>query len=138
MVKAADVTVKDFNVVGSGVISVVIEGEVAAVKSAVAAAQDGASHMAEVIGINVIPLDKKLGPSSEPKRARTPSQALHLSKDEENSLKQLIKQGNDNGGSAGRTNGGATSKSRTVEDFAASYNKGSAGGTRPQQRGPVS
>ena len=55
MVKAADVTVKDFNVVGSGVISVVIEGEVAAVNSAVAAAQDGASHMAEVIGINVIP-----------------------------------------------------------------------------------
>ena len=54
MAKAADVTVKDFQVVGSGVISVVIEGEVAAVHSAIAAAQDGASHMAEVIGINVI------------------------------------------------------------------------------------
>jgi microcompartment protein CcmL/EutN len=55
MVKAADVTIKDFNVVGSGVISVIVEGEVAAVKSAIAAAQDGAAHMAEVISVNVIP-----------------------------------------------------------------------------------
>ncbi len=55
MVKAANVTVRDFNVVGSGVIAVVVEGEVAAVQSAVAAAKDGASHMADVIGINVIP-----------------------------------------------------------------------------------
>lgn len=55
MVKAADVTIKDFNVVGSGVIAVVVEGEVAAVQSAVAAAKDGASHMADVVGINVIP-----------------------------------------------------------------------------------
>lgn len=55
MVKAADVTIRDFNVVGSGVISVIVEGEVAAVKSAIAAAQDGAAHMGEVIGINVIP-----------------------------------------------------------------------------------
>lgn len=55
MVKAADVMVRDFHVVGSGVISVVVEGEVAAVKAAIAAAQDGAAHMADVIGVNVIP-----------------------------------------------------------------------------------
>lgn len=55
MVKAADVVIKDFNVVGSGVVAVIIEGEVAAVKAAVDAAQQEAAGMAEVIGINVIP-----------------------------------------------------------------------------------
>lgn len=55
MVKAADVVIKDFNVVGSGVVAVIIEGEVAAVKAAIACAEQEAKGMAEVIGINVIP-----------------------------------------------------------------------------------
>ncbi|OYT15345.1 MAG: carboxysome shell protein [Bacteroidetes bacterium 4572_77] len=55
MVKSANVVIKDFNVVGSGVIAVVIEGDVAAVKAAVENAEEKASTMAEVISINVIP-----------------------------------------------------------------------------------
>jgi microcompartment protein CcmL/EutN len=55
MVKAANVVVKDFNVVGSGVICVIVEGDVAAVKAAVESAEIGAASMADVVSINVIP-----------------------------------------------------------------------------------
>lgn len=55
MVKAANVVVKDFNVVGSGVICVIVEGDVAAVKAAIECAQDNAGSMADVISVNVIP-----------------------------------------------------------------------------------
>lgn len=55
MVKAADVTIVDFNYVGSGVISVMVEGEVAAVKSAIESAKSHAGDLAEIISINVIP-----------------------------------------------------------------------------------
>lgn len=55
MLKAADVRIKDFNMVGSAVISVVIEGEVAAVKAAIESAKSAAGNMAEVISTNVIP-----------------------------------------------------------------------------------
>lgn len=55
MLKAADVQLKNFNYVGSGVISVIVSGEVAAVKSAVDAAQNRAGQMAEVISVNIIP-----------------------------------------------------------------------------------
>jgi len=55
MLKAADVNLKKFEVVGSGVISVIIEGEVAAVKAAVESAELRAGHMAEIISVNVIP-----------------------------------------------------------------------------------
>ncbi len=55
MLKAADVSLKNFNYVGSGVISVIVSGEVAAVKSAVEAAQARAGNMAEIISVNVIP-----------------------------------------------------------------------------------
>ena len=54
MVKAADVTIKDFNKVGSGIIAVIVEGEVAAVKAAVDAAESEAAGLGEVIAINVI------------------------------------------------------------------------------------
>lgn len=54
MVKAADVTIKDFNKVGSGIIAVIVEGEVAAVKAAVDAAEHEAAGLGEVIAINVI------------------------------------------------------------------------------------
>ncbi|MFZ5967518.1 MAG: BMC domain-containing protein [Bacillota bacterium] len=55
MVKAANVKIADFNYVGSGVISVLVEGEVAAVKAAVESARQSAGQMAEIISINVIP-----------------------------------------------------------------------------------
>lgn len=55
MLKAADVNIKDFNFVGSGVISVIVEGEVAAVKAAIQSAEARAGNMAEIISINVIP-----------------------------------------------------------------------------------
>ncbi|MZQ97705.1 MAG: BMC domain-containing protein [Acidaminobacter sp.] len=55
MVKAANVVVKDFNIVGSGVVAVIIEGDVAAVKAAVEAAREEAGSKGQVIGINVIP-----------------------------------------------------------------------------------
>jgi len=55
MLKAANVKIKDFNLVGSGVISVIIEGEVAAVKAAIESAEATAGKMAEIISINVIP-----------------------------------------------------------------------------------
>lgn len=55
MVKAADVVVKDFNRVGSGIIAVVVEGDVAAVQAAVECARQDAGSMSEVVGINVIP-----------------------------------------------------------------------------------
>ncbi|BEP27950.1 BMC domain-containing protein [Helicovermis profundi] len=55
MVKAANVVIKDYNVVGSGVIAVVVEGDVSAVKAAVESAERLASPMAEVISVNVIP-----------------------------------------------------------------------------------
>lgn len=59
MLKAADVQLKSFNFVGSGVISVVVSGEVAAVKAAVEAAQNRAGQMAQVISVNVIPRPNK-------------------------------------------------------------------------------
>ncbi len=59
MLKAADVQLKNFNYVGSGVISVIVSGEVAAVKSAIEAAQNRAGMMAEVISVNVIPRPNK-------------------------------------------------------------------------------
>ena len=55
MVKAADVRIADFNLVGSGVISVMVEGEVAAVNAAIESAKMSAGDMAEIISINVIP-----------------------------------------------------------------------------------
>ncbi|MFT9495188.1 BMC domain-containing protein [Anaerosolibacter sp.] len=54
MVKAASVKIVDFNFVGSGIVSVIIEGEVAAVKAAVDSATASAGHLAEVISTNVI------------------------------------------------------------------------------------
>ncbi|ABR50651.1 microcompartments protein [Alkaliphilus metalliredigens QYMF] len=54
MVKAADVQIVDLNYVGSGIISVVVTGEVAAVKAAVDSGEEAAGRLAEVISTNVI------------------------------------------------------------------------------------
>jgi len=55
MVKSADVKIIDLNYVGSGIISVIISGEVAAVQAAVANGRETAEQLAEIISSNVIP-----------------------------------------------------------------------------------
>jgi len=55
MVKSANVSIVDFNFVGSGIVSVIIEGEVAAVRAAVDSAIATAGGLAEIISTNVIP-----------------------------------------------------------------------------------
>jgi ethanolamine utilization protein EutM len=54
MVKAADVHIVDFEYVGSGIVAVVVSGEVAAVKAAVDAGRESAAQIALVISSNVI------------------------------------------------------------------------------------
>ena len=53
--KAAAVKIIDFQIVGSGLVSVTLTGEVAAVTAAVEVGQDRAAYVAEVISANVIP-----------------------------------------------------------------------------------
>lgn len=55
MVKAADVTISDFQVVGSGLISVMVSGDVAAVTAAVESARYQIENLGELISANVIP-----------------------------------------------------------------------------------
>ncbi|WP_246579170.1 BMC domain-containing protein [Alkaliphilus flagellatus] len=55
MVKSADVKIVDLNYVGSGIISVIVSGEVAAVQAAVANGRETAEELAEIISTNVIP-----------------------------------------------------------------------------------
>ncbi len=54
MVKSADVTIIDFNYVGSGIVAVIVEGEVAAVQAAVDNGRREAEKLAELISVNVI------------------------------------------------------------------------------------
>ncbi|MTI48616.1 BMC domain-containing protein [Sporosalibacterium faouarense] len=54
MVKSADVTIIDMEFVGSGVVNVIVTGEVAAVKAAVENAIETAGQLAEIISSNVI------------------------------------------------------------------------------------
>lgn len=54
MVKAADVHVEDFNYVGSGIVAVIVSGEVAAVTAAVESASEVISPIADIISANVI------------------------------------------------------------------------------------
>ncbi len=55
MLKAANVKIMDFQIVGSGLVSVTVAGEVAAVTAAVETAKLRAGAVAEVISANVIP-----------------------------------------------------------------------------------
>jgi len=54
MVKSADVSIIDLEFVGSGVVNVIVTGEVAAVKAAVDNAVETAGQLAEIISTNVI------------------------------------------------------------------------------------
>ncbi len=54
MVKAADVSIVDMDIVGSALVAVIVSGEVAAVNAAVEAAIVTASQLGEIIATNVI------------------------------------------------------------------------------------
>ena len=55
MVKAANVTLIGSEKIGSGLVSVMVRGDVGAVKAAVEAGGAAASRLGEVIATNVIP-----------------------------------------------------------------------------------
>ena len=55
MVKAANVKIMDFQLVGSGLVSVTVSGDVGAVKAAVESGELRAAQVAEVVSVNVIP-----------------------------------------------------------------------------------
>ncbi len=55
MLKAASVRIMDFQLVGSGLVSVTVTGDVAAVTAAVENAKIRAAQIAEVVSANVIP-----------------------------------------------------------------------------------
>ncbi|MGV8146147.1 MAG: BMC domain-containing protein [Alkaliphilus sp.] len=55
MTKSADVKIINFTVVGSGIVSVIVEGDVAAVQSAVENGVLEAEKISEIISFNVIP-----------------------------------------------------------------------------------
>ena len=55
MVKAANVTITDRQEVGDGLVTVVITGEVGAVKAASEAGAETASQVGELVSVHVIP-----------------------------------------------------------------------------------
>ena len=55
MVKAADVTLIGTEKIGSGLVSVMVRGDVGAVKAAVEAGSAAAERLGEVIAVHVIP-----------------------------------------------------------------------------------
>ncbi|MFD1160505.1 BMC domain-containing protein [Roseovarius aestuarii] len=55
MVKAANVEIAARNEVGGGLVSVVVKGDVGAVKAATEAGAEAANQIAEVVAVHVIP-----------------------------------------------------------------------------------
>ena len=55
MVKAANVTIAGREEVGDGLVSVIIKGDVGAVKAATEAGAETANEVGELISVNVIP-----------------------------------------------------------------------------------
>jgi ethanolamine utilization protein EutM len=55
MVKAADVTLIGWQKIGSGLVTAMVVGDVAAVKAAVDAGAAAAERVGEVVGVQVIP-----------------------------------------------------------------------------------
>ena len=55
MVKAAEVTLIGTEKIGSGLVSVMIRGDVGAVKAATEAGSNAASHLGEIVAVHVIP-----------------------------------------------------------------------------------
>ena len=55
MVKAAEVTLIGTEKIGSGLVSVMVRGDVGAVKAAVEAGSTSASHLGELVAVHIIP-----------------------------------------------------------------------------------
>ncbi len=55
MLKSANVDIYNFKMVGSGLVAVLIDGDVASVQSAVSAGVDSCGRLGELIAYNVIP-----------------------------------------------------------------------------------
>lgn len=55
MLKSARVIIEDFNIVGSGLVAVVVSGDVAAVQAAVDTGRMAAERTGELVSWNVIP-----------------------------------------------------------------------------------
>lgn len=55
MLKAANVEIVDSEKIGSGLVSVIVQGEVGAVKAATEAGVEAAGRVGEVISVHVIP-----------------------------------------------------------------------------------
>ena len=55
MVKAANVEIVDFQIVGSGLVAVTVAGDVGAVNAAVESGKLKAAEVSEVVSTNVIP-----------------------------------------------------------------------------------
>jgi len=55
MVKAAKVNIVDYKQIGSGLIAVIVQGDVGAVKAAVQAGQAAAEKIGKIIAVEVIP-----------------------------------------------------------------------------------
>lgn len=86
-------------------------------------------------------VDKKLGPDHQPRQSVQSSPAsseINISRDEENSLKQLINPAKSGAVSAQSSKPRATAKSKSIQEFAASYNKGKSAGSRPVVKSSVS
>lgn len=55
MLKAADVILAGSEKIGSGLVSVMVQGDVGAVKAATEAGQEAASRLGELVAVHVIP-----------------------------------------------------------------------------------
>ncbi|NYE56549.1 BMC domain-containing protein [Carboxydothermus ferrireducens] len=55
MVKAANVRIIEYRLVGSGLVNITVQGDVAAVKAAVDAGVAAAQKVGEIVSFNVIP-----------------------------------------------------------------------------------
>lgn len=82
MVKAANVSLLGYHTVGSGLVTVLVQGDVGAVKAAVDAGAAAAAKVGEIISVQVIPrphnevddtLLSTIGPKAAPPSAKAPS-----------------------------------------------------------------
>ena len=82
MVKAANVSLLGYQTVGSGLVAVLVQGDVGAVKAAVDAGAEAAAKVGEVVSVEVIPrphaevddtILSTIGPPEAPPPANTPS-----------------------------------------------------------------
>ncbi|MBC8233985.1 BMC domain-containing protein [bacterium] len=82
MVKAANVSLLGYQTVGSGLVAVLVQGDVGAVKASVDSGAAAAARVGEVVSVEVIPrphtevddsILSTIGPEAAPPPARTPS-----------------------------------------------------------------